>query len=321
VRDRLREIDRSLPRHGELHDSFAADAARVEALLEDESNDPERGLAVFACRSAGLFESLRTWVPFEPRVELAAGPELLPLARFVDHEPALLALADTNTLRLFVSQPGHLVELPALDDEPDDYSHKETGDAAEAGFQRHVDDHRDKFAKRAARAIQAAFEREAVERVLLAGDDVAIPHLRDELPTAISDRVREVLRLERRATLDEIEAKALPAIESAEVGDARDAADRLMGAIGPRGLGVGGIDPTRQALAVGAGLELLLDAAIGDGAPADPAGQAGAEVISESSANELVVLAARTGARITFVPAHDELRALGGVGALLRYRP
>jgi hypothetical protein len=141
------------------------------------------------------------------------------------------------------------------------------------------------------------------------------------LPNPIGDRVRDVLRLERRASLDEIEAKALPAIESAEVGDARDAADRLIGAIGARGLGVGGIDPTRQALEIGAGLELLLDAAIGDGGPDEPAGQAGVDLISEAQANELVALAARTDARITFVPAHEGLRELGGVGALLRYRP
>jgi hypothetical protein len=242
------------------------------------------------------------------------------LARFIDHEPALLALADTNSLRLFVSQPGRLVEVPAIDDEPDNYSHKETGDAAEARFQRHVEDHREKFAQRAARVIGRTFEREAVERVFLAGDDVAIPHLHAALPHAISDRVRDVLRLERRATLDEIEAKTLPAIESAEVGDARDAADRLIGAIGARGLGVGRIDPTRQALETGAALELLLDASIGDDAPADPAGQAGAELISEADANALIILAARTDARITFVPAHDGLRELGGVGALLRYR-
>jgi hypothetical protein len=113
----------------------------------------------------------------------------------------------------------------------------------------------------------------------------------------------------------------LPAIESAEVADARDAADRLMGAIGARGLGVGGLDPTRQALTVGAALELLLDAAIGGDAPAEPAGQAAADLIAEADANQLVTLAARTDARVTFVPAHAGLRQLGGAGALLRYRP
>jgi len=320
VRDRLHEIDRSLPRHGDLHDSFSSDAARIEAMVEAESGEHERGMAVFACQAAGLFETLRTWAPFEPRVEFAARPELVAFARFIDHEPALLALADTNSLRLFVSQPGRLVELPSIDDEPDDYSQKETGDPAESRFERHVDDHRDRFARRAAKVITRAFEREAIERVFLAGDEVAIPHLRDALDTKVADRVRDVLRFERRATLDEIEATALPAIESAEVGDARDAADRLIGAIGARGLGVGGIDPTRQALEAGAGLELLLDARIA-GEAFEPAAQPAVDLISEAEANELVALAARTGARITFVPAHDGLRELGGVGALLRYRP
>lgn len=194
VRDRLREIQDSIPRHGPIHDSVAPDAAAVQELLDRRAGQGERGLAVFACHAEGLLDTLLTWSPFETRVEAAPMPILLPLARWIDHEPALVALADTNSLRLFVSQPGRLVELPGIDDAPDDYTAKETGTPDEANFQRHVDDHRDQFARRAAKLIAQTFEAEAIERVFLAGDDVAIPHLRKALPEHVGERVRDVLR-------------------------------------------------------------------------------------------------------------------------------
>jgi hypothetical protein len=111
--------------------------------------------------------------------------------------------------------------------------------------------------------------------------------------------------MELRATLDEIEGKALPIIARSEAADGRDAADRLVGAVAAGGLGVGRIGPVRRALEMGQGLELLLDAA---GPPSD------------DEANELVRSASRADTRITFVPGHEGLRRLGGVGLLLRFR-
>jgi peptide chain release factor subunit 1 len=302
LRDRLREIGESLPRHGPVRKSFAADAARIEGIIDDEAGNRERGLAVFACHGDGLLEVLRTWNAFELVIEAGPLPSLVPLARLVDHEPAIVALADTNSLRLFVFQPGRLLELPAIDDPPDDYTRTEVGGWSQARYQRHVDEHRDAFARRAATVIARAMERETAERLLLAGDEVAVPRLREALPTPVASRVRDVLRMELRATVDEIEAKAMPVIADLEAADARDAADRLVGAIA-HGTGVGRPRPTQGALKTGAVMELLLDDAIGN-----------------DDAKELVRLAAGSAARITFVPGHRGLQELGGVGALLRYQ-
>jgi peptide subunit release factor 1 (eRF1) len=129
-----------------------------------------------------------------------------------------------------------------------------------------------------------------------------------------------VLRIELRASLDEIESKALPAIERLEADDARGAADRLIGAIGAQGLGAGRLEPTGRALEQGSVLELLLDADIGAGSPAEPEDEALSGLIGEADADELVRMASRTDARVTFVPEHAGLREMGGVGALLRYR-
>jgi hypothetical protein len=241
-------------------------------------------------------------------------PLLVPLARLVAHEPAIVALADSNTLRLFVSQPGRLEELPAIDDAPDDYTRTEVGGWAQARYQRHVDEHRAEFARRAAAVIERSMAREDADRLVLAGDEVAIPRLREELAVATGERVRAALHLELRATRDEIEAKVLPVLDQLEADDARDTADRLVGAIGANGLGVGGVVATRRALLNGQGLELVLDADLAT-AREPVAGRFG-----EADANDLIRLAVRTDARIRFVSGHEGLRTFEGVGVLLRFR-
>lgn len=257
LRDRLAEAVSALPDHSQAHRSVAIDGERVVALLDEVAAERERGLPVFSSSGGGMFEELRSWAAFDPRVEFGPSPFLVTLARLVDHEPTLLVVADTNTLRLFVAQPSRLEEVPAIDDEPDDYTRTEAGGWAPARYQRHVDEHREAFARRAADTIEATLGREDAGRLILTGDEVAIPRLRDELSTAVTERVGATLRIELRATLDGIEDKVLPVVERLEADDARDAADRLVTAVGASGLGTGRPAPVQRALESGQGLELI----------------------------------------------------------------
>jgi peptide chain release factor subunit 1 len=307
VRDHLRSSLDSLPAHGPAHDSIRADGERLVAVVDDLAGERERGIAFIGCRAADLSFELRTWVPFETRVEVRPRPVLLPLARHADHSTTVVALADTNSLRLFVSQPGRLVELPAVDDEPDDYTRTEAGGWSQARYQRHVDEHRDQFARRAAGVTERAISRFAGDALLLAGDEVAIPRLRQALSGPAAEAVRGVLRLELRSALDEIEVKALPEIDRVRDDDARETADRLADAVGAGGMGTAGVKRVHRALAQGQGLELLLDP--------DPTGP-----LHESDAEELISTALTTATGVRFVTGHDALRDLGGVGLLLRYR-
>ena len=71
------------------------------------------------------------------------------------------------------------------------------------------------------------------------------------------------------------------------------------------GLGVDGLERTRAALEHGQVDVLLLD----EDAP-----------LSDTNRNELIRLAAGTGADVEVVRGHAVLSELGGVGALLRYQ-
>jgi len=82
-------------------------------------------------------------------------------------------------------------------------------------------------------------------------------------------------------------------------------ADQVVAAVRSDGLGVAGLEATRRALGNGQ-VDLLLLEANTD--------------VDDEQRNELIRLAAITGADVEVVEAHAGLTRFGGVGALLRYR-
>lgn len=308
LRDRLRELERQLEPHTPAHDSFMADIERLDAYIENEALPDVQGLALFACHGAGnLFEAVRTAEQLDDEVSSGRHPRLLPLARLAAIEPAIVALVDTNTLRLFALRSGALEEIGLLDDEPDDYTQTSAGGWSQARFQRHIEEHREAFAELAANAVEEVARREDAQLIVLAGDEVGVPLLRDALPQQLLEKIdgEEVLRIEMRAQADEVEEEAVPHLQRLQQARARDAADRLVGAVRADGLAVGGMEQTLSALQLGQAAEVIIDSA----------GEFG-----EESLDDLIRLAATTDARSRFVSEHGGLRELGGVGALLRFR-
>jgi len=305
LRDRLREIERSLEDHTPAHESFTADAERITRFVEDDALPGAQGAAVFACGGEGRFETLATAAEMANEVSVGRLPRLLPLARLADQEQAVVALADTNTLRLFTFRSGDLKEVGLVDDDPDDYTATETGGWSQGRFQRHVEEHRAQFAELAAESIEQLVNRENAGVVVLAGDEVAIPLLRDQLSQPVADKVRGTLRLELRATVQEVAAEALPFLEAVHDAELSDAADRLVGAALGDGMGVAGLENTRRALELGQVMELIVDPAVG---------------LGEEDLEDVVRQAVATDAGVRFIEGHDGVGELGGVGGFLRFR-
>jgi hypothetical protein len=306
LKDRLREIEKSLLPRGNDLDSFRADAARIESFLDEEHSPAAEGLALFACAGHGLFEVVEAGVPFENQVSAGPVPDLFQLARLLDEqETAVVALVDSNTARLFVTRAGALEEYGGPDDDSIHYRKRSMGGWSQARYQRHIDKHRADFAGEAAAAIEDLVADEGAVRLVLAGDEVAITPLYAALSPRAHALVEDVLRLDIRTPRDRVRREIAPILARAEADDARDAAERLIDAVRSAGLGVIGIEQTRAALAQGQVDELLLD----------PAGD-----VDEGARNELIRLAASTGAGVEIVAGHPDFSALGGVGALLRYR-
>jgi ribosomal protein L7Ae-like RNA K-turn-binding protein len=155
-------------------------------------------------------------------------------------------------------------------------------------------------------AVVKAVEQEGATRVILAGDDVAIPLLHRALPAKLEPLISEhILRLDIRTPRATVEEEMAPLLAQIEADESHDAAERLLEAVREQALGVIGIQETRDALSHGQADTLVL----ADEAP-----------IAQGERNDLVHLATTNGAVVETVNGHEELTAAGGVGALLRYR-
>ena len=88
--------------------SLDADLERITSYVDAKLEPRTRGLALFACAGAGLFEAVQIEAPF-PAHQLVVGdrPHLYPLARLDDQWPRYAAvLVDTNRARVFVFATG-----------------------------------------------------------------------------------------------------------------------------------------------------------------------------------------------------------------------
>ena len=335
LRDRLRQIERTYWPRGADYDSFVADRDRIQEFIENEFDESGQGLAIFACSAIELWETVTTGVAFRDSVSAEPRPDLFQLARLIDeHETAVVALVDSNTARLLVTRAGRLEEAGGPDEDTASFRKRSLGGWSEQRYQRHIDKHIADFAEKSAAAIAELVETEHARRLILAGDEVAITPLEQALPQRVRDHVEDVLRIDMRASYDELSVEVREALARAEAESGASVADRLIAAVRSGGLGVTGIEATHIALQAGAADILVLS-----GLPGQPADETSyqdardaheqADQLADSEPgvldldlrNEFVRLAAATSAEIEVVSGHEALDRAGGVGALLRYRP
>lgn len=308
LKDRLREIEKSLLPRGPALDSFRADRARIERYLDEMLPTAAQGLALFASDVHQLFEVIESGVAFENHVTFAPLPDLFQLARFLDEqETAVVGVIDMSTARLFVTRAGFLEEVEGADIDPIHVvRRKRVAAINQTRYQRHVERHRAEFAQEAADEIERLVEREGATLVILAGDPVSLPLLRAALsPRVAALTQEEPLRLDIRVPRTEVEQAIKPLLAEAERANERSAVDQMFDSVQGDGLGVIGLEETQTALEHGQ-VDMLLLAE-------------GADVAAETR-SDLVRLAALTGADVEVVGPHEAFEELGGLGALLRYR-
>ncbi len=306
LRDRLREIENTLPAHGSHAESFQADTERITEYAASDEARSAHGVAIFACSALGLWQTLTAGTPFETHVSAGPTADLFQLARLLDdYESAVVALFDTNTARFFVTRRGALAERGGLDEPAEEHKRHKQGGHSQARFQRHVDEQDERFAKEIAEVPERLAQRESAKHVVLAGNDRSINALRAVASKQLLSLVDDIEHRQIITSRQQLEADVLPFLERAESQGSRDVADRVIEGVRAHQLGVAGLERTMQALENGQVDELVIDDT--------------AEIDEELRA-ELVRQAALTSARVEIVSGHSGIRRFGGVGGTLRYR-
>src|SRR5919202_5512662 len=340
LRKEFSERARTFKAHSPERESFERDVERINTYLRDELRPETNGVAVFACAGADdFFEAVQTVAPIEShRLYIYNQPHLYPLARLMDQYPRYAVLvADTNRARLFVFGRGKALSSDEIQNVKTKGS--KVGGWSQMRYQRHLENYHLQHAKEVAEQLERVVREDGIEHVILAGDEVIIPLLKEQFPKAVAERVVDVLSLDINAPEHEILSESLAAMREHDLVSDQDKVQELLDQYRAGGLAVVGSTDTLEALAMGQVEELFIaarqqnvegdreDVAIlSDNEVAEPfvAGQDGAVAnIDPDSlivADDLVTRARQTSARITFIEDATLLEEVGGVGAILRYR-
>ena len=328
LRKELRHRIASYPPRSPERENLEADAAAIQEYVENQLPHDANTLALYACSAMGLFEALPLEAVLgESSLFLGRQPQLYPLARLVDQYRRYAALlADGHVARVFVFGLGReLAETAVTNDKT---RRTQVGGWSQMRYQRHVDNQHLKHAKEAAATLTQVVRDEAIDHVILSGDEVNLAMLREELPKEVTDKVIDTLSLPVRTPEHEVLAATLEAFRRHDAGSDVESVTTLLDEYRGGGLAVVGQHDTLAALEAGQVDELVLAAA--------PIALDRADVSEEEAtrsalppeelarrealAGDLVARARRTAASVRFIEDSRLLWEHGGVGAFLRYR-
>jgi peptide chain release factor subunit 1 len=340
VRKQFSEMAKTFPARTPALESFTQDTERINSYLETELQKSAQGVAIFACHGADFFEAIPLDTPIERhRLSVSDFPDIYPLARLVDqYKRYAVVVLDTNTARIFVFGLGSQQEQETIVNEKTNRS--QVGGWSQARYQRHNENIHLHHVKEVVEALEQIIREERIEYILLAGDEVVIPTLRDQLPQQLTEKIVDVLRLDVKTPEQEIFNSTLERMRAMDAEEDAAKVERLLNEYRADGLAVVGVEATRRALEIGQVDELVMNATRSEikgkeakdkGVPRNiqtPAVMATAvasgtpEVESKAVAitDELAIHAQRTGARITFIEDPSLLAEFGGVGAFLRFK-
>lgn len=305
ARNELTARVRTYPQRGVERAGLERDVERILVYARDEMRRETNAVAVFACEGAGLFEAVQLEVPIDrSHVHVGPRPHLYPLAHVLEHYRRYAAvLLDTHVARVVVFALGEVVRTAEVENEK---THRtDLGGWSQARYQRHVDAIRERHVKEVVAELDRIVREEGIDRIVVGGDEVVVPMLREALPKPLATKLVGVRPLDIRTADDTLLERTLDAIVERDARDDREKVERLLAAYRAGGLGVAGLEATLAALDNGQVYDLVLTAT------GDALGGHG---------DELVARARRTGATVTFVEDPALLADVEGVGGLLRFR-
>ncbi|HJQ23576.1 MAG TPA: Vms1/Ankzf1 family peptidyl-tRNA hydrolase [Blastocatellia bacterium] len=334
VRNELRERAKTFAAGGAERESFDKDVERINNYLDSEVRPSANGIAIFACAGAGdFFEAMQLDAPIENnRLFVFDQPHLYPLARLMDQYPRYAVLvANTNSARVFVFGRGAKLDSEEVKNRKTNRT--KVGGWSQMRYQRHLANYHLHHAKEVIDVLERVVRDDRVEHVILAGDEVIIPLLREQMPALLTDKVIDVLSLDINAPEHEIFETSMESLREHDSQTDAEKVSRLINEYRGNGLAVVGVPDTLTALSNGQADDLLISAApeairydeakVTEVLAAYSAADTGAGVdVSEPRlvADELVKRAQASAASVTFIEAASLLAEVGGVGAILRYR-
>lgn len=354
-----RELHEIIEQHGprgEAYESLKADRDTIFAWLESELDPAAQGAILVSNSAKGIFEATGFALPLPTETHLGPTPRIVELVRlYEDHPPYAVLHADQHEARLLYLSKGLSRKSVTLTST--DYPrHQQTGGWSQARLQRRADERVEAFASDVAEETRRSLDRNGVDSLIVAGNEVMTTALEHEFHETVKERVIETIGLDIRATDDEIVEATQDIADRAERRRESDLVSNIRDQVGSDARGVAGPADTLQALQIGQVDMLAIVDTFEDTGWADfdmhvfgvgeiptehPAGGDVASLVRVDVPNEMFRLALSSDAEIDVihseVPAQTDepvresdeglpmteaaasLNDIGGVGAVLRY--
>lgn len=333
VRKVFNERAKALPEQSPERESFDKDVARIQEYLGKKDNPAGQAFAIFACSGSDLFEAIPLEAPIgEHSLFISSVPHLYPLARLLEHYPRYAAvMLDTNKARIFVFGTTSEREEKIVGEKTRRTS---KGGWSQARYQRRADNFHMLHVKEVVDTLDKIVREENIDQIVVAGAEVAMPILREQLPKHLADKIVEIGPQENGESGSFVE-RTMAALREKDAETDVEKVQELMDAWRSGGLGVAGPESTLSAFQLGQVDELIITGSPEtlkpvqkmpeDAAPgavqvdtSNPGGSADEGLLK--LADELVTRAQQTAAHIRFIEDASLLADVGGVGALLRFR-
>ena len=336
IRREFRDRTRGYSAGTQERESLDTDFERIQQYLATELKPSTNALAIFASSASdGFFEAVQLAAPLDEHwLYIADQPQLYPLARLDSQHPRYAAvLIDTSAARIFVFATGELVTERQVQGEKT-RGRGGMGGWSQSRYQRRVENAHVNLVKEVVEVLDRLVRDEGIPSIILAGDEVALPLIKDQLPKHLAEKLINDIHLPAFAAAHDVLSATMEVLEQHNVQSDKDRVGEVLAAYRGPGLGVVGVKETLDALEKGQVEELLISASLHSIAPpakmeepvlpTDATIERGGAVITAEKearvADELVTKAKQTAARITFIEDPALLQEFGGVAALLRFK-
>jgi peptide chain release factor subunit 1 len=346
-------LKKALSEQGKKYDENPFEAARFDAAAElingylEKKEDPSaNGIAIFTSLGQDFFEAAQLDVPFAENAFFSYDrPHIFPLAKAVWQNPKYAVLwADTNKADIYIF--GGETQINQENQESDrvefiqnQFTHRpKVGGWSQSRYQRHIDNFHLQHAKETVAELEKLMRDKEIDKLILCGDEATImPILRPQLSKAVEEKVVGTLNLSQYASTEEIHQKTLETMGIENATQDQKQVGRVFNAANAKaGMGTLGLEATFAALSAGQVQELAissdLDAiqyAPGDVeriwkafAPGDdksPVDTIPIVQLAGQVADQLIIRAVNSDAKVFFIEDASLLKDVGGIGAVLRY--
>jgi len=330
--DRMKACKAMLKGDRELVENLEAGYAKaMKGLSRLRGLSEAKGAAIFVSQAHELYQEHALTMPVTDHLVVDSSPYIRPLAKMSDEwETTALVLVDQQTFQL------HALSITGMEKVGSNSKHimgrHKKGGCSQARFQRLRKGAIKEFLEEAAERTARMMSEEGLENLVVAGPGNAKKELVEYLPPKVQEQVIGTIDFHFEASHRGLLDLAQAVVKADERAEEQERMAELTGEILTEGLATYGLREVRDAVQAGQVEVLLVSQGLRTGGWKCEACQhlglgrrevcrtCERPVTEVEFIEELLEYVHRTDAEVDFIADNEELEALGGVAALLRYR-